>query len=172
MLPSIIKAVSGTIIILASFSMAQAQTASDHSSQKLYWAHIAYGITSLGPGNTLGLGIDINRHIFSLRSSATDPAPFKDTWDVAFLYGRSIWLGDFYAAGSTGVGIVAGEQYSQFIGGTAEGSMDPMISFPVEGHLSKPLSRNFAVGLSAFFNVNTNQPFGGVSAAIRVGGLN
>ncbi len=134
-----------------------------------YWAHYSYGITTQGPGCSASIGMDINRHVFSLRTSAANPVPVNDIWDIAFLYGRSVLSNPFYLAGGVGASVVAGNQYSRLIGGTTRRTFEPMIGFPLEGHLSWTLSPYLATGVYSFVNINTKQPFGGITASVRIG---
>ncbi len=161
-----------TILFIAVFFLTDVRAVENASRGTQFWTFQSTGITTLGTGTSLGIGVDYNRHIFSLRSSATDLRPFQDTWDIGLLYGRSIEVNDYYISGAAGFGMIAGEQYSKIHGGTAEGSMDNMISFPVEGHFSRVLTNHLALGLYTYLNINTNQPFGGFGAAIRIGKFN
>ena len=156
-------------LFLGTATAVTAQELEQEHTQTRYWVHYTQGFSTMGAGSAVGLSVDYSRHVFSIRTSATDRIPGNGTWDVGMMYGRSVFLGSMYVSGGVGFSVIAGEQYSGLIGGNADGTMEPMLAFPVEGHLSFPLTRFAAIGVYSFLNINTNQPFGGVGAAIRIG---
>lgn len=135
------------------------------------WLFAAPSMTTQGPGATAGLSVDHNRHLFTIRTSFIGTEPYDGTWDAAVLYGRSAVLGRFYVSGSTGVAVTAGDTYNRIVGGSVKGRFEPGIGFPVEGHASLAHTRGLSIGVFAFANVNTWQPFGGVGLALRLGRL-
>ena len=135
------------------------------------WLFAAPSMTSQGPGAAAGLSIDRNQHLFTVRTSFIGTEPFSGTWDTAVLYGRSTVLGWLYLSGSTGVAVTAGDRYTRVVGGSVKSDFEPTIGFPVEGHASIANTRGLAIGLYAFANVNTWQPFGGIGIAVRMGRL-
>lgn len=145
--------------------------AHDFESGVRYWGYYAPVMSTLGAGNAMGFGVEFNRHTFSVRTAATDTQPMRGTWDIAVMYGRAGMIGSFYATGSTGAAVIAGEQYPELFGGESEGTMEPMLAFPLEGQLSWPVNNILALGIYAFLNVNTNQPFGGIGLTVRLGKL-
>lgn len=159
------------MLLLLTVSNTAAQNTNDPDPEIKFWGHYSAGISTLGPANAIGLGVDYHRHTFSVRTSATDTSPVNDTWDLAIMYGRSTMAGSFNLTGGVGAAVIAGEQYSGLVNGTAEGTMEPMLAFPLEGHLSLPVTQTLTIGIYSFANINTNQPFGGLSASIRIGRL-
>lgn len=136
-----------------------------------FWLQGGPAVTTLGTGVHAGFGMELDRHVFSVRGTSTDRNLSAGTWDMAFLYGRALERSAVHLSAGAGVAVVGGERYRQFFGRGAGESFDPMIGFPLEGRVSwKPISV-LALGLYGFANVNTEQPFGGVGANVRVGWL-
>lgn len=159
------------LLYFLAIPVSHAQTTEDSSSDSRYWVHYTQGFSTLGAGSAIGIGVDYRHHVFSIRTGSADRMPATDTWDIGIMYGRSMVAGSWYLAGGVGAAVIAGEKYSRLAGGTAAGVMEPMLSFPVEGHLSRPLNRFFAAGIYSFLNINSNQPFGGIGASVRIGRL-
>lgn len=156
------------LILMPVFSVT-AQPEGQEDSQIRFWGYHSQGISTLGAGSAAGISLEYERHVFSLRTVSTASEPFSDTWDVALTYGRSSNIGIFQLIGAVGVSTIRGEQYSGLFGSDSEGQMEPMIGFPIEGHLSWPATKYTAIGLYAFGNVNTNQPIMGLGLSMRVG---
>ncbi|MDZ7694850.1 MAG: hypothetical protein U5K69_27655 [Balneolaceae bacterium] len=118
-----------------------------------------------------GITLDHQRHLFSLRTTSTDPVFGEETWDVAFLYGRGTYIRSFYLSAGIGTSVIGGTRYSQLFGGDRGEQMQMMIGFPLEGQISWQPLRFLAVDLYSFANINTEQPFGGVGLGLRIGKL-
>ncbi len=164
-----LKIIALTTIIVLLGRVDSTFGANDFESGVRLWGYYAPVMSTLGPGSAMGIGVEFNRHIFSVRTAATDTQPMHDTWDIAVMYGRAGTIGSYYISGSTGAAIIAGEQYPNLFGGESEGAMDPMLAFPLEGELSWPVNDMLALGIYALMNVNTNQPFGGLGLTVRLG---
>lgn len=164
------------VLILAAglfgFSPVQAQSpaaAAPGGSNIYYGVHFAPSLTTLGPGLSGGVTVEANRHVFSLRTTSTAPTPADETWDVGLLYGRAVFIRSFVLSASTGVAVVSGTRYRSLFGSGPGRAMDTMIGFPLEGTaVWSPVSA-LAVGVRAFANVNTEQPFGGIGLTVHVG---
>ncbi|MFH5884220.1 hypothetical protein ACG2F4_07910 [Halalkalibaculum sp. DA3122] len=128
-------------------------------------------ITTLGAGIHGGITFDHQHHLFSLRTTSTDPAFGGETWDIAFLYGRGTRIRSFYVSAGLGASVIGGTRYPRLFGGGRGEQMQTMIGFPLEGQISWQPLRYLAVDLYSFANVNTEQPFGGVGLSLRAGKL-
>lgn len=134
-----------------------------------YWVNAGPNLSTLGVGMSTGLAVKNGRHLFSVRAISTDPDFGSEILEAAFLYGNVFSHGNFQFSAGVGVSVVEGTRYPRlFARGDGE-DLDPMIGFPLEGHVYwAPI--NFAgIGINTFANVNTGQPFGGLALTIRLG---
>ncbi|MFO8099460.1 MAG: hypothetical protein R6T83_07555 [Salinibacter sp.] len=150
-------------------ALAQPADAPDPETQ--VWVHGGPAVTTLGPGLSGGVAVAYNRHVMSLRGVSTDLSPGRETWEAAGLYGRAITMGSVVLSAGTGVSVVGGTGYPRLFGGGPGASFDPMIGFPIEGHLAWTPTGVLSLGLYAFANVNTAQPLGGLGLTLRLGDL-
>ena len=139
----------------------QAQPSDADSRPVHFWLQGGPSITTLGAGLQAGVGVAFDHHVFSLRGTSTDRAVGTETWDVAFLYGRELFVRSLHLSAGAGVAVVGGQRYRKLFGEAHGRPLDPMIGFPLEGHVSWMPTNVLAVGLHGFANVNTGQPFGG-----------
>lgn len=136
-----------------------------------FWLRGGPSVTTLGAGLQADVGVAFDRHVLSLRGTSTDRAVGAETWDVALLYGRALRVRDVHLSAGTGMAVVGGRRYQRLFGGGRGEPLDPMIGFPLEGHVSWTPTGVVAIGLHAFANVNTGQPFGGAGVSVRAGRL-
>ena len=149
-----------------------AQTSEADGRSVRLWLQGGPSVTTLGAGLQAGIGVEFDRHVLSLRGTSTDRTVSAETWDVAFLYGRGLVVRSVvHLSAGIGVAVVGGRRYRQLFGGAHGEPFDPMIGFPLEGHVSWMPASVLAVGLHGFANVNTGQPFGGVGVSVRAGRL-
>jgi hypothetical protein len=134
-----------------------------------YWVHASPSLTTLGTGGSMGLTLEADRHVFSLRVASTDPTPGHETWDVGVLYGRALFIRAFTFSASTGVAVVSGRRYTTLFGNGPGSDLETMIGFPLEGTITWSAARVLALGVRGFANVNTGQPFGGLGMTVQVG---
>jgi hypothetical protein len=162
------------VLIVISSAFAQPQPSTGSTSDLSYWIHGGPSITTLGVGTHGGLAVEFNRHVLSARATSTDVVFGNETWDVALLYSRSMYAGNFFLSAGTGVSVIGGRGYTHLLGhGSDTGNpLDPTLGFPLQGQISWTPTAYGAIGLYGFANVNTGQPFGGVGLQIRIGHLN
>lgn len=153
---------------LLAFSTAAGQSAGEVSSIR-YGVYVNPATTTLGPGGSVGLFAETDRHVFSLRAATTDLTFGDDTWDVGVLYGRALLVRAFTFSAGTGVSVVGGRRYPSLFGRGSGRNLEPMIGFPLEGAVTWTAARVFSLGVRAFGNINTGQPFGGLGVTVHVG---
>ncbi|MBD3276418.1 MAG: hypothetical protein GF372_13970 [Candidatus Marinimicrobia bacterium] len=116
------------------------------------------------------LTLDRNNHLFTLGMNSTSLQGFtSDTWDVSFYYGRGGSRGALHMSAGVGVAIISGKTYSGIFGGEPSEQMESMIAFPLRGEVGWISNRFIAPVLFGVVNVNTNQPFGAIGIALRLG---
>lgn len=153
---------------LLPLSVALGQPA-DSAADIRYGVHVGPSVTTLGAGGSIGLTLEADRHVFTLRAASTDPTLGRETWDVGVLYGRALFVRSFTLTASAGVAVVSGQRYTTLFGDGPGEDLEPMIGFPLEGAFMWNAARVLALGVRGFANVNTGQPFGGIGVAVRVG---
>mgnify|MGYP006293390753 CR=1 FL=1 len=157
-------------IFLLSGSKIYSQNTHQSETVSLYWTQFGISITSLGPGLAGNLTLDHNNHLFTLGMHSTSLHGFtRDTWDVSFYYGRGWKKETFHLSAGAGVAIISGKTYSGIFGGEPSEQMESMIAFPLRGEIAWVSNRFIAPVLFGVLNVNTNQPFGGIGIALRLG---
>lgn len=157
------------VIIGMSFSSGYCQEIETQHSDLSYWIHGGTSANTLGIGIQGGLMVDYKNHIFSIRGASTDRDFGVETWDVAFLYGRSISYRTLYMSAGVGVAVIGGTGYSDLFGDKTEMPIETTIGFPIEGQVSWEFTSFLALGIYSFANINTEQPFGGLGLAVRLG---
>lgn len=159
------------IISFLSYSNSFSQQTQNPDSELDYWIHTGTSVSTLGIGIQGGLSFDYNRHVFSLRTTSTDPSFGAETWDIAFLYGRSITYRPFYVSAGVGASVVGGKKYSRLFSSENAETAETTLGFPLEGQVSWTPTGFIALGVYSFANVNAEQPFGGMGLTIRLGNL-
>ncbi|MDI6400811.1 hypothetical protein QLX67_02300 [Balneolaceae bacterium ANBcel3] len=159
-----------SVLILFFFSQPELTHGVDPSPGETYfWGMYSQGISTQGHANSIGISVEYNRHVFSVRTTATDSEPFNDTWDIGILYGRSYRSGSLFLSAGAGPSVIAGNQYSKLIGGNLEETMEAMLAFAIEAQAALAFSSFASLGVYTSINVNTNQPIGSIGASIRLG---
>lgn len=159
------------VLLLMDLPAAQGQPEAGADTGIEYWIHGGPAVTTLGLGVNAGGGLVINRHTFSLRGVSTDPSVRDEMWEVAFLYGRATATEHAFMSAGVGAAVVGGKRYPRLFGGGKGEQFDPMIGFPLEGHLAWTPTDVVSLGLYAFANVNTAHPMGGLGLVLRFGSL-
>ena len=152
-------------------STAAAQTAPPPDANTHFWLYAGPSVTTLGMGASGGVSVEVDRHVFSLRATSTDPSFGQETWDVGMLYGRALVMESFMVSASTGVAVVSGRRYGSLFGQGAGRDLEAMIGFPLEGAVTWVPASMLGIGVRGFANVNTGQPFGGLGVTLRIGRL-
>lgn len=148
-----------------------AQRAEPSDTDVSYWAYGGPAATTLGIGASGGVSVEVDHHLFSVRSVSTDPSLGGETWEVAFLYGRVTATEEFLLSAGAGTSIVGGIRYPRFFGGGEGEEFEPMIGFPLEGQVAWTPNKAVALGLLAFANVNTAHPMAALGVVLRLGDL-
>lgn len=128
-------------------------------------------LTTLGLGASACVLVEVDRHVFSLRATSTDPSFGQETWDIGALYGRALFVRSFALSASTGVAVVSGTRYGSLFGHGPGRDLETMIGFPLETAITWRPARVLGFSVRGFANVNTGQPFGGLSVTLHVGRL-
>lgn len=158
-------------LLLLPLASALGQPTEPTSTGTNVWIYGGPAVTTLGAGASGGVAVEFNQHVLSLRGISTDLALGAETWEAAFLYGRATATEAFFLSAGTGISVVGGTGYPRLFGGGRGEAFDPMIGFPVEGQVAWTPVGALSLGLHAFANVNTAQPFGGLGLTLRLGDL-
>lgn len=159
----------GVSLLSVSVSFGQPSGSSDTDAS--YWAYGGPTATTLGVGASGGIAVEFDRHVLSLRGVSTDQTLGRETWEVAFLYGRAATTENFFLSAGAGTSIVGGMRYPRLFGGGEGEEFEAMIGFPLEGQVAWTPTGVVSLGLYAFANVNTAHPLGGVGLTLRLGDL-
>lgn len=127
----------------------------------------------LGPGSeafagVVGADIALDRHLFSLRGTATADVLGPGYWDVGLLYGRTARWDRWAAGASVGLGIVGGDRSSGLGGSEPLGTH---LGVPVAARMSWYPASFAGLGAYLFGNFNAEQTFGGMALTVELGEL-
>lgn len=153
-------------------STAKAQESDVVSSTPSLWVEAGPSITTLGLGYSGGLNAQIRGHYFAVKSNSTDLSYWDETWDVSFIYGRFAERNNFKFYAGTGVSVLGGTSYSSLFETDKSEEINPVIGFPLIASAYWHPVQFVDIGLHAFANVNTEQPFGGLGITLRAGYFN
>ena len=120
----------------------------------------------------MGISWQVRPHLLSLRSTVAFELFGTAAWDVSVLYGRSTQYAQFRTSAAVGVGVVGG---SRRVGnGALFGRREPLPWVPgIALELQAFVEQNgkTGIGLVAFGNFNSQQPFAGLALALVFGRL-
>lgn len=160
-----------SFILVTGISDSYGQRVQQTDSYIDYWVQGGPSVTTLGTGLQAELMVDYNNHLFSISTTSTDVDFGTETWDIALIYGQSMNYHSFYLSAGTGVAVLGGDGYSDLFGRGTKTSIETTIGFPLRGQISWQPIHFLGISINSFFNVNTEQPFGGVGVSLRVGKL-
>lgn len=156
-------------LFFASFSQSHGQEVKPTTKATTFWFYGGPSATTLGIGSQVGLAIDHKNHLFSIDATSTDLGFRNETWDIALTYGRTMSYRSLYLSAATGMAVVGGNGYSDLFGKGTRTPLETTIGFPLRGQISWRPINFFGIGMNSFFNVNTEQPFGGIGVSLSVG---
>ncbi|MCH7874731.1 MAG: hypothetical protein IH965_05465 [Gemmatimonadetes bacterium] len=137
------------------------------------WVTLGAGIGRPGTwGGVMGVSLQAGPHLLSLRGAVAFELFGTAAWDVSVLYGRSTRYAQFHTSAAVGVGLVGGSR--QVGDGGLFGRREPLPWVPgiaLELQAFVEQSGKTAVGLVAFGNFNSQQPFAGLALALEFGRL-
>lgn len=132
-----------------------------------YWLTAGVGAGTRGLAGVAGAAYQFGGNLLAARGSGTVAFFGDPLWDIGVLYGRATRPGFVHLSVAAGIAAVGGER--------REGSLfDPperiptTVGFPFQAELTFRLPV-LGVGLIGFGNVNQEESFGGVAAAIQIG---
>jgi hypothetical protein len=137
------------------------------ASDSRYWLSTGMGWATRGPAGHLAGTYQFGGHLLSARGAGTIAVFGDELWDLGLLYGRSLVTGVVHASFGAGVGVVGGET-RESIHGDSE-SLPTTVGVPLELQLFLRPLPVIGIGLYGFGNVNREESFAGVSAAIQLG---
>ncbi len=162
---SLLRLVTLSLLLLFPLSDAAAQ-----GNPSAYWLTAGLGLGSRGGAGAIGGTYQFGGNLLTLRGAGTIALSGDELWDVGLLYGRATRPGVVHLSLAVGVALVGGVR--------REGSLfDPQeripatIGLPLEIHASLRLLPLLGVGLYGFGNLNGEEPFAGVAAAVQIGRL-
>lgn len=162
-----------TLTFVAGFSThILAQNESQANQFPSIFVQAGPSVTTLGLGFSGGINAQVQGHYFALKTNSTEFSQWEETWDVSLIYGRHAHVRSLQFYAGTGFSVLGGTSYSSLIETSKQESFGPVIGFPLEGSVFWNPIRVAGIGLSAFANVNTEQPFGGIGLNIRIGHFN
>jgi hypothetical protein len=133
------------------------------------WVSGGLGWASRGPAGHLAASYQSGGNLLSARGSGTIAVFGDPLWDLGLVYGRRLVSGGVHASLGAGVGAVGGETRESI-----HGDSEPLATtfgVPIEIQLSLRPLPVLGIGLYGFGNVNREESFAGVTAAVQIGRL-
>jgi hypothetical protein len=155
---------------VSSFTFAQSDSLSAKTPS--IWIQAGPTITTLGLGYNGSINAQIQDHYFALKTNSTELSIWEETWDISLIYGRHAQINQFNFYAGTGFSVLGGTSYTSLFETSTQEDFSPVMGFPLEGSVYWHPMRSVGIGLNAFANVNTVQPFGGVGITLRAGYFN
>jgi hypothetical protein len=137
------------------------------ASDSRFWLSAGMGWASRGPAGHLSGTYQLRGNLLSARGAGTIAVFGDELWDLGLLYGRSLVTGAVHTSLGAGVGVVGGET-RESIHGDSE-ALPTRFGVPIELQLFLRPLPVIGLGLYGFGNVNREESFAGVSAAIQIG---
>jgi|GEM_PF-988962 len=133
------------------------------------WVSGGVGFASRGPAGHLAGTYQFGGNLLSVRGAGTIAVFGDELWDVGLLYGRAFVSGLVHASASAGVGLVGGQTRE---GIHDEGEALPTtFGVPIAAELFFRPMPVLGLGLYGFGNVNREESFAGITAAVQLGRL-
>jgi hypothetical protein len=133
------------------------------------WVSAGIGFASRGPAGHIAGTYQLGGNLLSARAAGTIAVFGDELWDVGLLYGRALVSGLVHASAGAGVGLVGGR--------TREGIHDDGEALPTTFGVPIAVELFFrpapviGLGVYGFGNVNQEESFAGVTAAVQLGRL-
>jgi hypothetical protein len=133
------------------------------------WVSGGLGWASRGPAGHLAASYQSGGSILSARGAGTVAVFGDPLWDVGLLYGSPIVAGVLHASLGVGVGVAGGETRESIHGDPQP--MPTTFGVPIEVQLFLRPLPVLGFGLYGFGNINREESFAGVTAALQIGRL-
>ena len=133
------------------------------------WVSAGIGFASRGPAGHIAGTYQRGGNLLSARAAGPVAVFGDELWDVGLLYGRGLISGLVQASVNAGVGLVGGR--------TREGIHDEGEALPTTFGVPIAVELFFrpapviGLGLYGFGNVNREESFAGITAAVQLGRL-
>lgn len=149
------------------------------SSHFFIGATVSVGIGSVAEGEgDVGLAmlgdvfVRYDAHIVALRAAAAIDLFTLDLYDYSLLYGRALPLSSSVELNlMAGLGLMGGTRSYGILSGREPTPLPKHLSLPLQTELVWTPLPWLGLGLCGFANINTEQSFGGFTAAVQVGKL-
>lgn len=149
---------------------AQGQSAQADSTSQRLWVDLGsgQGTYKQGSAGVLSANYRRNEHFFTLRSAINSSTFSGALLDAALLYGRAfglppVWISNqhiWHVSAGAGFGFVWGD----FAGGDT-------IGLPMQAQFSFHPIGGIGLSVTAFYNLNLEQSFGGVTIGVQIGAM-
>lgn len=144
----------------------------ERAARPSFWVQAGPALTTLGIGFSTGFNAQVRDHYFALKTNSTEVSNWNETWDVSFIYGRHAQINNMSFCAGSGISVLGGTSYNSLFETDAWTKIDPVIGLPLEASFFWHPVNFLGVGMNAFANVNTEQPFGGIGVTLGIGRFN
>jgi hypothetical protein len=136
-------------------------------SHSTYWLTAGAGLGSRGGAGVVGGAYQFGRNLLTARGAGTVAFFGDGLWDIGLLYGRASLPGLVHLSLAAGVAAVGGTRREESLFDPSE-RMSTTIGLPFEVQLFFRLPV-LGVGVYGFGNINDQESFGGIAAAVQIG---
>ncbi len=150
------------------------------NDQQKSWGSAGFGISTYGLVLNAHIAFQQDAHLFTANMNYNMEFGFSSEYapdnilELSFLYGRSYGNSSLIMSYSTGLGYVRvdkyiGESYTPYGDKYQKRDVNSTVGLTVQGEILSLLYDNIGYGLTGFVNLNTIQPFAGITMSIYVG---
>jgi hypothetical protein len=159
-------------IFLFDFNYAQSNKSS--LQNKYFWVNFGVGGGSISE-NAVALSANatyqFGKNLLTLRAAGTGELFGKSIGDNGLLYGLALKQEQVFVSVGVGLAFVEGSISHGLFSTKEPEKIGPTIGIPVEAQLFWRPARFLGIGLYAFANLNSEEPFAGITLGFQFGKL-
>ncbi|UCE05771.1 MAG: hypothetical protein JSW07_19605 [bacterium] len=156
------------------FDSSYAQFNKSSVKKKYYWVNFGAGAGSIGE-NAIALSANATYHfgknLLTLRSAGTGELFGKTIGDDGILYGIVLMQKQVLFSVGVGLASVKGSFSHGLFSSRPPEKIGPTIGIPLEAQLFWRPAHFLGIGLYAFANLNSEEPFAGITLGFQFGKL-
>ena len=156
------------------FDSSDAQLNNNSVKKNYYWVNFGAGLGSISEDAfalSANATYQFGKNILTLRAAGTGELFWKSIGDNGLLYGLALKQGQVFVSVGAGLAFVEGSISDGLFSTRELEKIGPTIGIPLEAQLFWRPTRFLGIGLYAFANLNSEEPFAGITLGFQFGKL-